>query len=255
MKALVLTYDRNRCLTDHMIFRYRKLWPDNPFRFLIPYQHDAGRGESDREYIKTPADIRGTVLTLLDGIADTEWIYWCTDDKYPIELDLPRVNAVVEWIPAHEDPEVSGILFCRPDKLLKKKHLTGRVLRAAGGMKYLERRNYKKIWIHQFLRARVLRHLFESFPEMIPSAKVMDQLKMQVAKPAHHRLFVTARNLATFGESTFRGRLTKNCRQSIAASPLQLPAWHSETVDKEIIIGKMPSPGSGILQYLFQVRG
>ncbi|MGD2056620.1 MAG: hypothetical protein PVJ15_07420 [Gammaproteobacteria bacterium] len=255
IKALVLTYDRNRCLTDHMIYRYRQLWPDNPFCFRIPYQKNAGRGEADREYIKSPQDLKGTVLALLEGIADAEWIYWCIDDKYPIDLDLPRVKALVEWIRGIDDPEVSGVLFCRPGKLLKKKFLTGRVLRDANGMKYLERRNYKKIWIHQFLRAGVLRHLFESFPDVIPSAKVMDQLKMQVSKPAHHRLFVTARNLATYGESTFRGRLTKNCQHSIAASPLQLPAWHSQTVDKEIVIGKMPSHGFGFLKKLFKNRG
>jgi len=254
MKALVLTYDRNRCLTDHMIYRYRLLWPDHPFTFRIPYQEDAGRGEANREYIKTPKNIKQTVLALLAGIDDEEWIYWCIDDKYPIALDLPRVKSIVEWIGA-DDPAVSGVLFCRPEKLLKQKFLTGKVVRGTNGIKYLERRNYKKIWIHQFMRAGILRYLFESFPDAILSAKEMDHLKMRVTKPDDHRLFVTARNIATYGESTFRGMLTKNCHHSISASPLQLPAWYSDTVDKEIVIGKMPRPGLGALQNLFHIRG
>ncbi len=38
MKALVLTYDRNHFVTDHMIATYNKHWPDHPFTFYIPYQ-------------------------------------------------------------------------------------------------------------------------------------------------------------------------------------------------------------------------
>ena len=38
MKAVVLTYDANHFLTDHMIDCYQSLWPSNPFQFLVPYQ-------------------------------------------------------------------------------------------------------------------------------------------------------------------------------------------------------------------------
>jgi len=254
MKALVLTYDRNRCLTDQMIHRYRQLWPDHPFTFRIPYQRDAGHGEDDREYIPSPEDIKGTVLTLLSDIDDAEWIYWCIDDKYPIELDLPRIRSVFEWVEGISDPTLGGVLFCRPDRLLKKKFLTGKTLRDYQGMKYLERRHYKKIWIHQLMRAGTLRHLFNSFPDDIPTAKMMDMHKDAVTKPVHHRLFVSTRNLAVFGESSYRGMLTKNCYRSMTASNIRIPEWHTVFTDKEILIGKMPSDLMRTLRNLFLLR-
>jgi hypothetical protein len=33
MKAIVLTCDRYRALTEHMIRKYEELWPDHPFVF------------------------------------------------------------------------------------------------------------------------------------------------------------------------------------------------------------------------------
>lgn len=35
MIALVLTFDRNASITEHMMFRYREVWPDHPFVFRI----------------------------------------------------------------------------------------------------------------------------------------------------------------------------------------------------------------------------
>ena len=240
MKALVLTYDRNRCLTEHMIHKYRQLWPDHPFTFRIPYQQDIGHGEADREYILSPEDIKGTVMTLLSDIDDAEWIYWCIDDKYPIKLNLPRIRSVFKWVEGIRDPSIGSLLFCRPDRLLKKKFLTGETLRDSQGMKYLEQRHYKKIWIHQPMRAGVLRHLFESFPDVIPTAKMMDFHKNAVAKPVDHRLFVMAQNLAVFGESSYRGVLTKNCYRSMIANNIRISEWRSTVAEKELVFGKMP---------------
>src|SRR5947207_7291583 len=37
MKAIVLTCDRFRAITEHMIRQYETLWPDHPLVFLVPY--------------------------------------------------------------------------------------------------------------------------------------------------------------------------------------------------------------------------
>src|SRR5437016_4718972 len=95
MKAIVLTYDRNRAVTEHMILKYEQLWPDHPFTFRIPYQELAGPANPRHEYIRTPPEIRPTVLQLIAGLDDNEWIYWCVDDKYPIELVLPKIRTFV----------------------------------------------------------------------------------------------------------------------------------------------------------------
>lgn len=250
MKAIVLTYDKYRCLTDHMIGQYQRLWPDNPFTFRIPYQKLAGNNEGDREYIKCASDIKSTVLALLDGLDDQEWIFWCIDDKYPISLDACSIQSIMGWITDTNDTSADGILYCRPKKLTKAKRLTGKLIKLDNGITLLERKDYKCIWIHQFLRVKVLRHLFESFPDEIPNAKIMDKLKEQVGKPDDHRLFVTEDTLSVFGESTTRGVITKNCYHSLQKQGLPLPDWHNGEPAEETIHGKNPGRRTGILRNL-----
>ena len=250
MKAIVLSYDKYRRLTDHMIYQYRHLWPDNPFTFRIPYQKLSGKDETDREYVRCPSDIKSTVLALLDGLDDQEWIFWCIDDKYPLNLDIHGIQSVMGWISDVNDTSVDGILCCRPKKLTKQKRLTGKLLKPGNGMTLLERKNYKCIWIHQFLRVKVLRHLFESFPDEILSAKAMDSLKGHVGKPDDHRLFVTEGTLAVFGESTMRGVITRNCYQSLQEKGLPLPDWHNDKLAEANIHGDMPGRTTRMLRNL-----
>ena len=97
----------------------------------------------------------------------------------------------------------------------------------------------------------MLKHLFESFPDEIPSAKAMDTLKTHVAKPADHKLFVSERNLAVLGESTTRGVLTENCHQSMTKTGLELPAWYTGKLASGTIHGIMPDTRIRALRELF----
>ena len=250
MRAIVLTYDRNRCLTDHMIHQYRHLWPNNPFTFRIPFQTLRDRRETGREYIHTPPDIKGTMLTLLEGLDDQEWIFWCIDDKYPLRMDIPAIQSIHNWVREVDDASVDGVLCCRPKKLRKEKRLTGRKIKTDSGIALLERNTYKCIWIHQFLRVKVLRHLFESFPDEIPHAKAMDRLKEQVSKPEDHRIYVTRDTLSVFGESTMRGVITENCYLSLQSGGLPVPDWHSGELAKPSIYGKLPGRTTRMLRNL-----
>ncbi|MCK4895137.1 MAG: hypothetical protein KAT07_14275 [Calditrichia bacterium] len=244
MKAIVLTYDKYRALTEHMIFKYQQLWPDHPFYFRIPYQYLKGEDTSKCEYIHCSIDIKETVLTLLRDLDDDEWVYWCIDDKYPISLDLPRINVVMNWVLNSPPDQCSGMLFCRIRSVLNGKALRqdwiGRNvrLRDSFGNTYLLRKNYEQIWLHQFLRVKVIRHLFEKLPDTIENAKVMDSLKSKISLPKSHFLFVTKENLATFGESTSRGELTLNCYESIAENSLALPEL-ALNENKRIVLGEI----------------
>jgi hypothetical protein len=251
MKALVLTYDKYRPLTEHMIGKYGQLWPQHPFTFRIPYQQLAGKAEPAREYIRCPSGIKQTVLALIDGLDDEEWIYWCIDDKYPVKLDIGGIESIRNWIRRDYDQSVDSILCCRPRKLTKQKRLTGRLLKTGNGTTLLERKNYKCIWIHQFLRVKVLRHLFEAFPDVIPNAKAMDKLKGHVRKPDDHRLYVTKNTMAVFGESTMRGVITENCYRSLQNLGLPLPEWHRDKIAESSIHGKMPGYCTRALRKLF----
>ena len=251
MKALVLTYDKYRPLTDHMIHKYGQLWPHHPFTFRVPYQQLAGNGEPNREYIQCPPDIKSTVLALFNDLDDDEWIYWCIDDKYPANLDVHGLESIMQWMHSDNDKSADSILCCRPKKLTKQKRLTGKLIRPYNGTTLLERKNYKCIWIHQFLRVKVLRHLFNSFPDKIPNAKVMDKLKRHIGKPNDHRLFVTEQTMAVFGESTMRGVITANCHHSLKSLGLPLPEWHNGEIAESSIYGKMPGRSIRTIRQFF----
>lgn len=228
MRAIVLSFDRNRPFVEHMISRYAALWPDNPFKFRVPFQSKETLRDSpgDIELIPTPSAITPTVLELIRDLPDDEWVLWAIDDKYPIYLNVPVIKGIVEWLPTIRDPAISGVLFCRVRKMLDDSYLSGVEIVSTQGCVFLERVTYEQIWIHQFLKVKVLRHLFECMPrEPIETrgAAVMDDLKSAVPLPPDHRLFVSRENHAAFGESTTRGKVTRNCSASMKKTGISLP--------------------------------
>ncbi len=240
MKAIVLSCDRYRAMTDHMIFKYAQLWPDHPFHFRVPFQDLAPTMAPETvEYRKCPSAIKTTALALLEDLDDEEWVFWCIDDKYPIKINVPRVEGMMRWLVSEEASGISGLLFCRCRRLWLKRSLTGESVIDGADNVYLGRKDYAQIWIHQFLRVKVLRHLFESFTDVITSARVMDELKERVEKPASHRIFVTRENHAVFGESTIGGALTLNCHASFVENGLTLPSWGLETAGRAVVMGRL----------------
>ena len=239
MKAIVLTFDRHRAITQHLMLQYERLWPDHPFRFRIPYQQLRGPDSERAEYIESPPEIAATVLRLIHDIEDEEWVYWCSDDKYPIRLILEKIKELLNY--ALTASEISGLLFCRTRVTLDRPELAlhPHELATPAGDILLERRGWYQIWIHQFLKAKVLRSLFSQLPLEVPSAKALDRLKDQVAKPAAYHLFVTEQNFAIFGESTKRGLITRNCLESIAQTDIELPEWFERSNGERITMGKL----------------
>jgi len=110
IKAIVLTCDRYRAITEHMIFQYDRLWPGHPFVFHVPYQELDGVDTEQVKYLTAPSDIKGTVLHLLTDIDDEEWIYWCVDDKYPIQLVTDKIGTLISH--AMRSPEVDAAVYC-----------------------------------------------------------------------------------------------------------------------------------------------
>ena len=239
IKAIVLTCDRYRAVTEHMIFQYDRLWPDHPFVFNVPYQELGGIDTERVKHLTSPWDIKGTVLHLLSEIDDEEWIYWCVDDKYPIQLVTNKIASLVSH--AMRSREIDGLLFCRCRAILNNPRLTlyRRKVKNPFGDIYFERKAWFQIWIHQILRAKVLRYLFTHLPDQIPSAKAMDDLKNDVKKLPEHRLFVTKENFAVFGESTRRGVITQNCYESVVAAGIELPEWFLHPDGEYVTLGKL----------------
>jgi hypothetical protein len=157
MLAIVLTCDRYRALTEHMIHCYNDVWSRHPFLFCVPYQAVNGTNSSNSRYVRTPPRIKETVLNLLMDLEDEQWVYWCIDDKYPMQLELDRIESIVDWLSSELSGEdISGLLFCRCRSLLHSDNLTWNRRISKSGEVLLERRAYHQIWIHEFPRVKVL---------------------------------------------------------------------------------------------------
>ena len=142
--AIVLTCDRYHPFAAHMIMRYDAVWPSHPFAFHVPFQQRPLPGVRIAAR-QTPEAIRGTVLGLLQEFDDETWIYWCIDDKYPIQLVQPTVARLAEAVVSDRLPGVDGVIFCRWRKLLRPEHLLEERRDAPGGVVLRRRINYAHI--------------------------------------------------------------------------------------------------------------
>jgi len=244
--AIVMTCQRYMPIAEHMIDSYATAWPGHPFRFRLPdgeaARELAGRRGGCVELVPTEEGegrgrFRAAVVGLLAGIPDDGWVYWCIDDKYVAWLDSATAGAVVKRAMRITDPGVAGLSFARA------RHLDG-VRRTGeqfviGGLAFDRRFDYRQIWLHQLLRAKVLRSLFEGFPERIGSAKEMDALHRAARLPDGQRLYVLDRNAVVFGESTIGGRLTSNCAASMRRGR-GIPGGF-EIDRRRLVIGRKPS--------------
>ena len=267
MKAIVLTCDKYLQLADHTIYSYQKVWPDNPFRFRVPYGSDRDYAYYLKEkygekieliqtdaakviYSCKPVDvsntnmvrvslIKPTVLKLLEDVGDDEWIFWCMDDRYLIQIKQKEVETIYTWLLKISDPAICGFSINRFSNLFKQEHfLLDSVIENNSNIRFIQRRNYKKIWNPCFLRAKVIRTIFNSFPDRPFVGKEMDYFKDQLSIPADQKLFISENNLIVVGESTTRGKLTKNCLESLIDAGIKVPKIF-ETSDKIMIQGEL----------------
>ena len=204
MKAIVLTYDKYSIFADHMISAYQELWPENPFTFRVPFQDQKIKSSYEQKYrekvqlIRSSEDIVETVETLLGDLGDDDWIFWCMDDRYPISLQTGEIEKIYHWIKTIDDRNTSAVMFLNSRKGQKPEnlHYTNHTIYDSNKNKYRRRKNYTMIWMHQFMRVKVMRNLFSHFPKNLKSAKEMDYIMFKQQLPENQRLFVINKILA-----------------------------------------------------------
>ena len=104
MKALLLTYDKQAGLAELVVKSYMALWKECPFQFVIPRNDESNphfkflAAQRNVFLVRTPSSIHGTMSVLLEGLGDETWVYWCIDDRYPIEIDQPALRGVFDFI-------------------------------------------------------------------------------------------------------------------------------------------------------------
>lgn len=260
MKAIVLSFDKYHFIAEHMMLCYKELWPNHPFTFRIPYQehpqHLNKTFGSQVELIKTTPDIFSTLNNLLQDIDDDEWVYWCMDDRYPVKLDVHRINKIHNWIIAVEDQKIAGVglTYNRRDwyngNIMRNKSLVD-----IDRFRYFGVKNYSILWFHQFIRAKWLKAFTAELSQEMSSAKSMDAIKDKLILPGPHKRFVSKNRLAVFGESTNRGMLTPNCAKSMKSFGVNIPNGF-EILETEIFKAS-PAHERSVLYYFikYQILG
>ena len=112
MKGVVLSFDPHLEIANLLVETYNRLWPDCRFQFRIPFT-DRNPSSIFRaqnvEFISTSPDIRSTVESLLCDLPEHEFVFWCIDDRYPIEIFEPTVLRAVRDFASHAGSDIDSI--------------------------------------------------------------------------------------------------------------------------------------------------
>ena len=257
MKAVVLTCDKYHPMANLCIASYEKHWPQHPFEFLLPYQEAPHPCLSERQsnrltFIRTPKAIVGTMAALLRGIPDDEWVYWCMDDRYVIGMDAVTVMSVYKQVLVLANDVISVRLISSR----KEQHSRLGIEKAwVGGLSLVETPGsagikYPHPWLHQFVRAGVLRSLFLSFPREPTYPKEMDYFPH--LKKAEQRVLEVQRTAMSLGESTSRGKITANALVAFKQYKMPIPEQFEWDLNKRHFEGQIPLRFCGTLLHIPQ---
>ena len=234
MKALILTYDRQIGLADLVIRSYAKLWPDNPFEYLVPLNDPAAGGVlvqgAPVRFVASPSPVRETMAALLGEVRDDEWVFWAIDDRYPVWLDAGRLSRLADDITRGAFDAFNGVrlLHWREElegELVDTPHGPFRRLRPDGTYGF---------WHHHFVRAGLLRRSFLA-DELrgVTDIRAINQ-GLQAMAPLsfmHDVLVPAAGNLVHLDEPLVAGQLTRNGLQALQAFGCRVPDYG--VLDKE----------------------
>ena len=247
MKAIVLSCDRYHKITNHMIATYQHLWPSNQLKFLIPYNEKYPKFLEDKwrekvEFVKTPVEFKKTMDGLLKNIDDDEWIYWCTDDSYLVDLNEEAANNTYDFVTNIQDSSIYSVIFFQGAYDREHNTFDRNDFINHNGYKFLRKKKITYQWQHQFCRAKVIKKMFECLDE--PTyAKEMDFMQKEEKSKKfwdminEGKWYVSEHNSVIMGEPTSRSKLTRNGLESFERYNLEAPLEEFD-VDNNIVIFK-----------------
>jgi hypothetical protein len=208
-----------------------KLWPECPFTFRVCTNggntpaHKYLKNQPNVELISSNKQIKHSMVKLLEGIPNDEWVFWCTDDRYPISINRPHMNAICNAI-KDNDPVLKDI---NRIKLLQVGEAVTRQKVLVDDVVFLKQKEDGRphgFWKHYFVRAGILRRTFVN--NGVPNDYNMSTIqttvlgwnakgiKLAIPKKDIHtyllgKTIIPARTVAGYGEPCLRNqRLTKN---------------------------------------------
>jgi hypothetical protein len=237
MYAIVNCCDRYHIFAYHTILTYDKLWPNNPFIFRIPWNETKPKYIQEHfgdkvELIKTKKSFKETVFTLIEDLDENCWVYWCSSDTYIEKINLDIAITAYNYIKSINDSNIFGLSFCRTKGInidYKKKPVNFDGKEIYFKTKAINHQ-HMQFWIHQFMRTKILRYIFESFDEPKKLAKELDYQLYNNNNPLYLKIqlgeFLTFKEgSVVFGENTSRSKITLNCIDNFKKYNLKKPDY------------------------------
>ena len=226
MKAIVQTCDRYHSICEHMLTKYFMLWNSNKFTFRVPWNKKypyklAGKFGKRIELIHSEVEFKKTFEALTKDLPDEEWVYWCIDDKYPIELMEKKCNQVVDLVNKIEDKDIVNVTFNFVREVVSSSEemkLHPKI--SYNNLTFIQHASFTNNWLHQFFRVSALREFWGNINEPDKyQAKAMDS----EVKPISGKCFTLNHKISLYGESTDRGIITESCFNSCNNLKIGLP--------------------------------
>jgi hypothetical protein len=254
MKAIVLSFDPHLEIANLVVETYNRLWPDCPFVFRIPFTHRDPRtifAAQNVEFIQTPSDIRSTMENLLCRLPEDEFIFWCIDDRYPIEiLNISVLRAALDFV-SGKPPNVDSIKWTdirvagAHQKRGPKRRLLAHILAlfrprsrqapdrdtewrqreeatprapafVLAGQPFFRQLGHPKngFYMPQFTTPAFLKRFF--FAPALPSLYGIREFhRFLLGAEFEHESYFPDRFLVSTAESTFKGQLSASCYEQI----------------------------------------
>jgi hypothetical protein len=238
MKAIVLTFDEQTGIAEMVYKRYMEIWPDCPLKFVIPFNSETNpcieyfSSRSNVTLLQSKPDVVSTVSSLLDGIPDQEWVFWCIDDRYPLSIrNAVPLARITNFLETQGNSELRAVkLFRGKEKLSSKTYRIDDLL-----FYYQSCKTMWGFYHHHFLRAGILREFFLGKKMMTEKGiKSICDIHMYHEEKYHRRnkfntqgVLLPHENIVeSFLEPTRKGRLTTSALQLLGYYEChQIPAY------------------------------
>ena len=225
MKVVTLTFDRNRPFYLNMLFGYRDLLPGTGFNFFLPRQDDLSiPADVAVTPVSTESSIKQTVLAQIRGLPDHEWVYWATDDRFLVDVDSEVFISIMGSLLDGEFDDYDGVLL--NNKHASQGLVSEDYLVIDGGAQEIVfnlREDLMTVWLHQFLKVRVLRAIFETMPGDLRQAKSMDTHIRGLEKFFPVRRLQSQKSFIVLEESLSRGIPTAEGYRALQSRNLDIP--------------------------------
>lgn len=231
MKAIVLSFDKQAGFVELLYKKYAELWSDCPLSFRIPVNnretyssYEYFKSKDNVELIDSPIDIKSTMISLLAGLSDDEWVYWCIDDRFPIEIkNVQILNSIVNDLESGRHNDLKGIKLFRWREALMDNVVD------LGGEKFQQQqpRTLYGFWLHSFVKVSVLKEIFLS-SELPEEYKITDITTVFYSKEfiaSFENTVVPENDIVLMGEPCVDGEITTNGLEELKKYNCPIPDY------------------------------